>query len=154
MLYFFSFLSNIGITNQCRWISEVSESLLFVKYDGANLNIHDVHKKSLELKSPVKLDANQTLWIDVCPTNNNVLAAAGNDRKIKIYDRREAKIVETIGSLAKGYINCVRWNPVGDKLVTASADEAAALIFDFKTWKVLYTINTNDNSKTTSACFI
>ena len=37
-----------------------------------------------------------TLWIDVCPSNQNLLATAGSDKKIKIYDRREAKIVKII----------------------------------------------------------
>ena len=34
--------------------------------------------------------------IEVCPINNNLLATAGEDNNIKIFDRREAKIVKTI----------------------------------------------------------
>ena len=87
---------------------------MFVTYDYNLLNILDVEKNVQELKAPIKLDSgitiivnilptqsyiyllDSTIWIDVCPTNNNLLAAAGYDRKVKIFDRREAKIVKII----------------------------------------------------------
>ena len=40
-----------------------------------------------------------TFWIDVCPTNANLLALAGRDSCIKIIDRRESKIVKTFDSI-------------------------------------------------------
>ena len=40
-----------------------------------------------------------TFWIDVCPTDANLLASAGLDRSIKIIDRRESKIVKTIDEI-------------------------------------------------------
>ena len=45
-----------------------------------------------------------------------------------------------------GIINCVRWNPSGDMLATASSDKTAKLL-DFKTGKLLYTGTTSDGSK-------
>lgn len=39
-------------------------------------------------------DIAYTSWIDVCPNNGSLLATAGEDQNIKIYDRREAKIAK------------------------------------------------------------
>ncbi len=36
-----------------------------------------------------------TGWIDVCLSNANLLASGGSDRIIKIFDKRESKIVKT-----------------------------------------------------------
>ncbi len=44
------------------------------------------------------------------------------------------------------YISCVRWNPNGDMLASASDDGTAKLI-DFNTGKVIHTGNTVDGSK-------
>ena len=38
-----------------------------------------------------------TWWIDVCPDDENLLAAGGKDNNVKIYDRRESRIVKTFG---------------------------------------------------------
>ncbi len=38
-----------------------------------------------------------TAWIDVCPRDANLLAAGGHDYNVKVYDRRESKIVKTFG---------------------------------------------------------
>lgn len=35
--------------------------------------------------------------IDVCPTNGNLLASGGDEGLIKIYDRRESKVVQILG---------------------------------------------------------
>ena len=41
--------------------------------------------------------------IDVCPTNGNLLAAGGRcSKSVMIYDRRESKIVKTLGSIHSG----------------------------------------------------
>ena len=40
-----------------------------------------------------------TYWIDVCPTDSNLLVSGGTDKNIKIYDRRESKIVKTIDDI-------------------------------------------------------
>lgn len=78
-----------------------------------HLNIHDAELNVRELISPIKIDESNAIilasftkykyipieyacWIDICPTNSNLLAAAGTDRNIKIFDRREAKIVKII----------------------------------------------------------
>ncbi len=45
-----------------------------------------------------------THWIDVCPANNNLLATTGSDKQVKIYDRREAKIVKIIETGHSGTI--------------------------------------------------
>ena len=44
-----------------------------------------------------------------------------------------------------GSINCVRWNPSGDMIASASRDEKIKLL-DCKTGKVLYTGVTYDGS--------
>lgn len=41
-------------------------------------------------------------WIDASQSNANLLAAVGMDAKIKIYDRRESKIVKIIGEIHSG----------------------------------------------------
>lgn len=46
-----------------------------------------------------KVDTN---WLDVCPNNGNLLAAAGYDKNIKIYDHREAKIVKVFEMMHTG----------------------------------------------------
>ena len=38
-------------------------------------------------------------WIDVCPTDSNLLASGGSDKSVKIYDKRESKIVKTIDNI-------------------------------------------------------
>lgn len=45
-----------------------------------------------------------------------------------------------------GYINCVRWNPNGDMLASASND-GTVKILDFKTEKDLHTEAISDRSK-------
>ena len=39
---------------------------------------------------------------DVYPNNSNLLATAGDDKTIKIFDRRESKIVKIIDSIHEG----------------------------------------------------
>ena len=83
---------------------------------------------------------------------------------MKIFDKRESKIVKTFDGIhtsnifffnklfrtytcfSIGQINCVRWSPSGDMLASASGDKTVALL-DFKTGKKLYTGNTSDGSK-------
>ena len=36
-----------------------------------------------------------TFWIDICQNNGNLLAACGMDMEIKIFDKRESKIIKT-----------------------------------------------------------
>ena len=89
-----------------------------------------------------------------------MLAAGGDDKNVKIFDKRESKIVQTyddihIGniflfnkyfwfySLFLDSINCVRWSPSGDMIASASADSTVQLL-DFNTGKKLYT---SDESK-------
>mgnify|MGYP003876923619 CR=1 FL=1 len=38
-----------------------------------------------------------TWWIDVCRSDCNLLAAGGRDNNLKIYDRRESRIVKIFG---------------------------------------------------------
>ena len=34
-------------------------------------------------------------WIDVCPTDGNLLVEGGQDSDVKVIDKREAKIVKS-----------------------------------------------------------
>ena len=95
-----------------------------------------------------------------------MLATGGKDEKVKIFDKRESKIVHTFAGNHTSnvflfnksyltsncyyidYINCVRWSPSGDKLASSSDDTTVALL-DFKTGKWLYTGKTPDNSRFT-----
>ena len=114
-----------------------------------------------------------TYWIDVCQSNENLLAFGGQDKIVKIFDKRESKIVKTFDSIHTGKIirlddyflhwsfcliaewiitlflasiNCVRWDPIGCSLASASEDKTVKLL-DFKTGKVLYTGTTSDGRK-------
>ena len=104
---------------------------------------------------------------DVCPTDANLLTSGGYDKKIKIYDRRESKIIKTFEGIHSGniwliinfaiyiilcipisleVIYCVRWSSSGDMLATASLDRSAKVI-DFKTGKVVHSDTSSDGSK-------
>ena len=45
-----------------------------------------------------------TCWIDVCPENGNLLASGGEDNNVKIFDKRESKIVRTFDGIHTGSI--------------------------------------------------
>ena len=45
-----------------------------------------------------------TFWIDVCQSNGHLLAAGGWGRHVKIFDKRESKIVQTFDLIHKGKI--------------------------------------------------
>ena len=95
-----------------------------------------------------------------------MLAVGGQDKNVKIFDKRESKIVQTFDGIHTrniflfnksfltsncyyiGEINCVRWSPSGDMLASSSDDKTVALL-DFKTGKRLYTGKTPDDSKFT-----
>ena len=113
-----------------------------------------------------------TYWIDVCQNDGNLLVSGGDDRIIKIFNKRESKIIKTFDEVHSSndlalfkqrfnvwifivdQINCVRWSPSGDKLASASDDKTVKL-FDFKTGKVLYTGETSNQSKLSiSECMI
>ena len=104
-----------------------------------------------------------TIWIDICQSNGNLLATGGGDQNVKIFDKRESKIVKTFDGIHSSKIlwfvklfqtcnynfldgiACVRWNPSGNMLATASLDKSVKLL-EFQTGKVLYTGTTSDGS--------
>lgn len=45
-----------------------------------------------------------TLWIDVCPSNGNLVASVGQDKKAKIFDKRESRVVQTFDGIHTGNI--------------------------------------------------
>ena len=82
-----------------------------------------------------------------------MLASGGFDGKVKIFDKRQSKIVQTFDDIRKSNIflfnnksflitncsytdsiDCVRWSPNGDMLASASGDTTVALL-DFRTGK-------------------
>ena len=105
-----------------------------------------------------------TQWIDVCQSNGNMLVTGGRDENVKIFDKRESKIVQTFDGIHtrniflfnKSFLTsncyyideiyCVRWSPSGDMFASSSMDSTVALL-DFKTGKKLYTGKTPDGSK-------
>ena len=48
--------TNLDGLNRCRWDTDSSEKLLYVKYDINYLNILDVNKSYFILKNPVQLE--------------------------------------------------------------------------------------------------
>lgn len=46
----------------------------------------------------------RTYWIDVCQNNGNLLATGGWEKNIKIFDKRELKIVKTFEGIHSGNI--------------------------------------------------
>lgn len=50
---------DIDGTGRCRWSTNTGEPLVFIKYDRSQLNILDIEKKALALKSPVQLESSQ-----------------------------------------------------------------------------------------------
>ena len=128
--------------NHCRWSTNPDEPLLFVKYDLKLLDILDIEKKALILKSSLKIDQKSknnralflvfffqlekkikfiilflnwcflwflldliftflecTYWVDVCQSDGNMLASGGTDGQVKIFDKRESKIVQTFDGI-------------------------------------------------------
>ena len=45
-----------------------------------------------------------TFWIDVCQNDGNMLASGGTDVNLKIFDKRESKIVQTFNEIHLGNI--------------------------------------------------
>mgnify|MGYP000914691206 FL=1 len=98
-------------STRCRWSTNSGESLLYVKHSENTLDIVDIEKKALvALANPIHFEQtsdgyysfNSTRWIDVCPINGNLLAAAGTDGKVKIFDKRELKVVKVFDEVHKG----------------------------------------------------
>lgn len=98
-----------------------------------------------------------TFWIDACQSGN-LLASTGSDCNVKIFDKRESKVIQTFTDIHNSnifysfnkfclvdWISCVRWSPAGDMIATSSWDKTVALL-DFKTGKPLYTGETSDGS--------
>lgn len=95
-----------------------------------------------------------------------MLALGGQDNDVKIFDKRESKVVKYFDGIHTGRtlsfsysvisdmylypssldcVGCVRWSSLGDMLASASNDETVKLL-DFKTGKVQYTGTTFDGS--------
>lgn len=53
------------VHGHCRWSTNINESFVFVKYNGQLLNILDVEKKVLTLKTPVELAGNHLSSLSV-----------------------------------------------------------------------------------------
>ena len=43
-----------------------------------------------------------TLWIDVCQNDGNLLVSGGYNANIKIFDKRESKIIKTFDDVHSG----------------------------------------------------
>ncbi len=95
----------------------------------------------------------------LCQSDSNLLFSSdGVNNSINIYDQRVSKIVKSFDGIhsgskfffrifliLQGKIKCVRWEPSGDFIASASDDKTAKVIY-LKTEKVTYTGNTADGS--------
>lgn len=108
--------------NRLRWNTNADESLLFIRYGMNKLNVLDVEKQKLLQKNPVQLDQSNpinhstlifknicnasssdfTIWIDVCQVDGNLLASCGQDEHVKVFDRRESRIVKIFQNIHTG----------------------------------------------------
>ena len=61
------------------------------------LVLFDIHNPPLDV----------TQWIDVCQSDGNMLATGGKDENVKIFDKREYKIVQTFDGIHPGNIFCL-----------------------------------------------
>jgi len=50
----------------------------------------------------MNLIIDETFWIDVCQSNANLLASGGSDKAIRIFDKREPKIVRNFNNIHSG----------------------------------------------------
>ncbi len=50
----------------------------------------------------MNLVTGNTYWIDVSQINANLLVSGGSDKAIKIFDKRESKIVKTFEGIHSG----------------------------------------------------
>ena len=57
MKFAYSYNYSLDSFGRCRWSTNTDEPLLFVAYSWKQLNILDVEKKALILKSPVKIES-------------------------------------------------------------------------------------------------
>ena len=102
-------------------------------------------------------------WIDVYQCDGNLLTAGGDNKNVKIFDKRKSKFVQTFDGIHEGNIffnkslltsncyligsvRCIRWSPSGDMIASTSRDQTVALL-DLKTGKKLFTGKTSDGSK-------
>ena len=53
----------LDVFGRCRWSTNVGEPSVYVKYMKTNLNILDVEKKALTLKTPIQLDTASNWWL-------------------------------------------------------------------------------------------
>ena len=85
--------------------------------------------------SALLFEIGHVFWIDVCPTNANLVATSSADKIIKIFDKRSSEIVKTFQNIHSGKcitsinliiiadgINFVRWSPNGTMLASTSTD--------------------------------
>lgn len=76
LLYYFYFTKNIDPFGRCRWSLNVEEHILFMKWYTNRLNILDVEKKELTLKSNFELDRRgkrQTISPSVSPLKSWII---------------------------------------------------------------------------------
>lgn len=136
---------------RCRW-GEYGEPSLFLMYEDKLLNLLDVEKKRLMLKTNLYLDARYPVtWIDKCPCDSNLLALSGDF--VFLFDRRAPKTVKKFDSIHRDQINCVRWNPDG-KLLATAADDTYGKVFDLRMEKVIFEERTADLGWAYSVCFL
>lgn len=106
----------IGFASKCKWSPIAGDGNIFVMRYNCKLNILNVEKQTLTHKQSIRIAKEESkeeggnqahlvfvnyiselFGLDVCETDGNLLALAGNRQEIRIFDVRISKTAKSFG---------------------------------------------------------